>query len=133
MEGKKNILLSLKNVKKYYQTGNVKTQALRGINLDVYKGEMLVILGKSGCGKSTLLNIIGGMDSLNEGQFFFEGKDYSNLKESECTNYRRNSIGFIFQSYNLMPELTALENIQFISAISKEHLDEKKNIRFSWS
>lgn len=122
----KEVLISLKNVKKYYQTGEVKTHALRGIDLEVYKGEMLVILGKSGCGKSTLLNIIGGMDSLNEGEFFFEGKDYSKLKEKEQTEYRRNSIGFIFQSYNLMPELTAIENIEFISAISKEHMDEKE-------
>ena len=121
----KEVLISLKNVKKYYQTGNVKTPALRGVDLEVYKGEMLVILGKSGCGKSTLLNVIGGMDSLTEGEFIFEGKDYSNLNEKAQTEYRRNSIGFIFQSYNLMPELTAIENIEFISAISKEHMDEK--------
>lgn len=123
-ENEKNeVMLTLNNVKKSYQTGNVKTPALRGIDLNVYKGEMLVILGKSGCGKSTLLNIIGGMDSLSEGEFFFEGKDYSKLKEKEQTEYRRNSVGFIFQSYNLMPELTAAENIEFISAIANEHMN----------
>lgn len=121
---KKEVLISLRNAKKYYSTGDVKTPALRGINLEVYKNEMLVILGKSGCGKSTLLNVLGGMDSLSEGEFFFEGKDYSNLKDKDQTEYRRECVGFIFQSYNLMPELTALENVQFISAISKHHMDE---------
>lgn len=122
----KEVLISLKRVKKEYQTGNVKTMALRGIDLDVFKGEMLVILGKSGCGKSTLLNIIGGMDTLTEGEFVFEGCDHSKLKEKERTEYRRNSIGFIFQSYNLMPELNALENIEFISGICKNASEPKK-------
>ena len=122
----KEVLLSLKGVKKDYEIGNMKTMALRGIDLDVYKGEMLVILGKSGCGKSTLLNIIGGMDILTEGEFVFEGCDYSKLKEKERTEYRRNSIGFIFQSYNLMPELNALENIEFIAGICKAASEPKK-------
>lgn len=125
---KQEVLLSMKKVKKDYQTGHVKTKALRGIDLDVYKGEMLVILGKSGCGKSTLLNIIGGMDTLDEGSFLFEGRDYSNLKEKERTEYRRNSIGFIFQSYNLMPELNALENVEFIAGICKNASDPKEMI-----
>jgi len=126
LEDQKELLIELKNVEKCYQTGNIRTPALRGISLKVYKGEMLVILGKSGCGKSTLLNIIGGMDSLTEGSFIFEGENYSKLKEKEQTEYRRNNVGFIFQNYNLMPELTASENIEFISAISKEHLDETR-------
>lgn len=123
---KKEILFSLQNVKKCYVSGSVKTQAIRGISLDVYKGEMLVILGKSGCGKSTLLNIIGGMDTLTEGKFVFEGKDFSNLKEKARTEYRRNSVGFIFQDYNLMPELKAIENIEFIAGICKNASDPQE-------
>ena len=122
----KEILFSLRDVRKCYESGSVKTEALRGISLDVYKGEMLVVLGKSGCGKSTLLNIVGGMDTLTEGQFLFEGEDYSNLKEKARTEYRRNSVGFIFQSYNLMPELKAIENIEFIAGICKNSSDPKE-------
>ena len=122
----KDILFSLRDVKKSYGRGSARTEALRGISLDVYKGEMLVILGKSGCGKSTLLNIVGGMDTLTEGSFFFEGKDYSNLKEKARTEFRRNSVGFIFQSYNLMPELKAIENIEFIAGITKDASDSKE-------
>lgn len=124
----KEVLLSLKGVKKVYLTGRVKTKALRGIDLEVYKGEMLVILGKSGCGKSTLLNIIGGMDTLDDGIFSFEGRDYSKLKEKERTEYRRISIGFIFQNYNLMPELNAIENVEFIAGICKDASEPKKLI-----
>lgn len=119
----KEVLLSLKGVEKCYETGRVKTMGLRGVDLEVYKGEMLVILGKSGCGKSTLLNIIGGMDTLTEGEFIFEGRDYSGLKEKERTEYRRNCVGFIFQSYNLMPELKARENVEFVAGICREPSD----------
>lgn len=122
----KHVLLSLKDVKKYYDTGSIKTNALNGINFDVYMGEFLVIVGKSGCGKSTLLNIIGGMDTLTSGEFKFNGKDYSYASEKVLTEYRRNFVGFIFQSYNLMPELTAIENLDFISAICKNPLNSDK-------
>ena len=122
-EKTRSILISLKKVKKCYQSGSIQTYALRGIDLEVYKGELLVVLGKSGCGKSTLLNIIGGMDSLTEGEFRFEDTDFSKSDEKTLTEYRRNSVGFVFQSYNLMPELTAKENLDFIAALCKEHMN----------
>lgn len=113
----KQVLVSLRDVKKEYITGSVKTHALNGINLDIYKGEFVVILGKSGCGKSTLLNIIGGMDTLTEGRFFFEDEEYTQVSDKVLTEYRRKKIGFVFQSYNLMPELTAKQNLDFIAAL----------------
>lgn len=113
----KQVLISLREVKKEYITGSVKTRALNGINLDIYKGEFVVILGKSGCGKSTLLNIIGGMDTLTEGRFFFEDKEYTQAGDKVLTEYRRKKVGFVFQSYNLMPELTAKQNLDFIAAL----------------
>lgn len=125
---RKSVLISLHNLRKDYLSGSVKTKALNDINIEIYKGEFLVILGKSGCGKSTLLNIIGGLDNLTEGQFIFENEDYSNASEKVLTNYRRNSIGFIFQTYNLMPQLTAYENLEFISAISNNALDSKETL-----
>lgn len=124
----KEVLVSLRGVRKVYKVGNIVTKALNGIDLDIIKGEMLVVLGKSGCGKSTLLNVIGGMDNLDAGTFMFEGNDYSKLKEKERTEYRRNSIGFIFQSYNLMPELNALENVEFIAGICNHASEPEKMI-----
>ena len=90
--------------------------------LGVTKGEFLVILGESGCGKSTLVNIIGGMDSLTEGSLLIEGKDFSLPKDTQLTEYRRDYMGFVFQSYNLMPNLTALENVQFIADIARNSI-----------
>ncbi len=115
----KDMLLSLRNVKKTYHVGNVDTPVLKGVSIDIYKGELIIILGASGSGKTTLLNIIGGMDTLTEGEFLFEGKDYSNASEGVLTNYRRNYVGYIFQTYNLMPNLTAKENLDFIAALCK--------------
>ena len=98
-------------------------QVLRGVNLDIREGEFLVILGESGCGKSTLLNIIGGMDQLTTGTFLFDGQDYSRADEKTLTMFRRNSIGFIFQAYNLMPTLTAKENLEFIGELCENAMD----------
>ena len=98
-------------------SGDEIRRILDGIDLDVYEGELLVILGESGCGKSTLLNIIGGMDQMTEGSIKFNGQDFSHPTEEELTDYRRNSIGFIFQAYNLMPNLSALENVRLIAEL----------------
>lgn len=117
------VILSLRNVTKTFGEGETRVQVLRGVNLDVREGEFLVILGESGCGKSTMLNIIGGMDKLTLGTFIFDGKDYSSADEHELTLYRRNSIGFIFQAYNLMPTLTAEENLDFIGELCEQHMD----------
>ena len=119
----KPVILSLRDVTKTYGEGETKTQVLKGVNLDVREGEFLVILGESGCGKSTMLNIIGGMDELTTGTFLFEGKDFSHADEKMLTAYRRDSIGFIFQAYNLMPTLTAKENLQFIGELCDNAMD----------
>ena len=103
--------------------GEEVRQVLKGVDLDVYPGELMVVLGESGCGKSTLLNIIGGMDKMTSGKLTVNGKDMSNPTEDQLTEYRREYIGFIFQSYNLMPNLSAYENIEFIGEISKNPMD----------
>ena len=116
-------ILKIRNVVKEFMSGEELRRILKGVDLDVYSGELMVVLGESGCGKSTLLNIIGGMDQMTEGQLLVEGKDMSNPSEAELTEYRREYIGFIFQSYNLMPNLSAYENIEFIAEISDKPMD----------
>jgi len=111
------IIMSMRGITREFQNGNTVTQVLKGVNLDVYKGEFLVLLGESGCGKSTLLNIIGGMDAPSGGSFTFMGEDYSHADQNTLTEFRRGSIGFIFQSYNLMPNLNALKNLQLIAEL----------------
>ena len=113
----KEVLAVLKDVIKEFPSGDGVSRVLKGINLEVYKNEFVVVLGESGCGKSTMMNIIGGMDFLTDGTLLIEGKDFSHPTDAELTEYRRKYIGFIFQSYNLMPNLTALENVQFIAEL----------------
>ena len=120
---KKEILATLRNVTKEFPSGDGVLQVLKGINLDVYKNEFVVVLGESGCGKSTMMNIVGGMDFLTDGELTVEGRDFSHPSDAELTQYRREYIGFIFQSYNLMPNLTALENVQFIAELVKDPMD----------
>ncbi|MGN1095277.1 MAG: ATP-binding cassette domain-containing protein [Eubacteriales bacterium] len=122
----KPVLIKLRGLKKHFKNGDTITHVLNGVDLDVYEGELLVILGESGCGKSTMLNIIGGLDKANEGSFYFMGNDYSNADEKLLTEYRRESIGFIFQSYNLMPNLTAKQNLEFIAELKKDAEDPEK-------
>ena len=119
----KELLATLRNVTKEFPSGDGVLQVLKGINLDVYKNEFVVVLGESGCGKSTMMNIVGGMDFLTDGELTVEGRDFSHPSDAELTQYRREYIGFIFQSYNLMPNLTALENVQFIAELVKEPMD----------
>lgn len=114
----KQVLLSLRDITKTFGKGETEVQVLKGVNLDIREGEFLVILGESGCGKSTMLNIIGGMDQPTSGSVVFDGKDYANANEEELTAFRRNAVGFIFQAYNLMPTLTAEENLNFIGELS---------------
>ena len=119
-------ILEIKNLRKYYGKGEGLVKALDGVSFDVYKGEMLVLLGNSGCGKSTLLNIIGGMDSPTEGSVLLSGVDITSYKDRELTDYRKRKIGFIFQFYNLLPDLTALENVRMsLSKKDGDHLAEK--------
>jgi ABC-type lipoprotein export system ATPase subunit len=115
----KKAIMSLRGITKDYPSGMEVAHILKGVDLDIYENELLVILGESGCGKTTLLNIIGGMDSLTDGSVTIDGKDFSHPTEKELVDFRRDYIGFIFQSYNLMPNLTAVENVRFIAEICK--------------
>ena len=114
---KKDVLAVLKDVIKEFPSGDGVSRVLKGINLEIYKNEFVVVLGESGCGKSTMMNIVGGMDFLTEGTLLIEGKDFSHPSDADLTEFRRRYVGFIFQSYNLMPNLTALENVQFIAEL----------------
>lgn len=126
LEEKKEILATLRNITKEFQTGDTTLKVLKGINLDIYKNEFIVVLGESGCGKSTMMNIVGGMDFLTTGELTIEGKDFSHPSDDELTKYRRDYIGYIFQSYNLMPNLTALENVEFIAELAKDPMSSKE-------
>lgn len=126
LEEKKELLATLRNITKEFKTGDTTLKVLKGINLDVYKNEFIVVLGESGCGKSTMMNILGGMDFLTTGELTIEGKDFSHPSDEELTKYRRDYIGYIFQSYNLMPNLTALENVEFIAELAKDPMSSKE-------
>ena len=117
------IVMSMRNITREFQNGDIVTKVLKGVNLDVYEGEFLVLLGESGCGKSTLLNIIGGLDQATSGEFTYLDQDLSNATQEELTEFRRGNIGFIFQSYNLMPNLTALQNLKLIAELVEEPMD----------
>lgn len=106
--------------------GEVTVKALREVNLEIYKGEFLTVIGPSGSGKSTLLNIIGGLDSLTDGQIFFKDTNLSEYNERERTLYRRNNIGFVFQFYNLISNLTAEENVEMATEISENAMNPKE-------
>lgn len=125
----KPILLSLRGITKSFGHGETKVQVLRGVNLDIREGEFLVILGESGCGKSTMLNIIGGMDQPTEGEVLFDGKDYAKASEQELTEFRRRAVGFIFQAYNLMPTLTAEENLNFIGELGENSMQATEALK----
>lgn len=112
--------MEVKGLTKEYHMGEVVVHALRGVNLEFYDGEFVVILGPSGSGKSTILNIIGGIDVPTTGSVNYKGAEISQFNAKELTRYRRNAIGFIFQFYNLVPNLTARENILLASELSKD-------------
>jgi len=112
------VVFHVKNVTKLYQMGEVQVQALRGVDLDLYKREFAVLLGASGSGKSTLLNILGGLDTPTEGQVLYADRDLTRASEKELTEYRRHHVGFVFQFYNLIPSLTARENVAVVTEIA---------------
>ncbi|MFO7887854.1 MAG: ABC transporter ATP-binding protein [Eubacteriales bacterium] len=116
-------IFKVENLSKHYQMGEITVKALREANFEIYKGEFIVVLGPSGSGKSTLLNILGGMDTPTEGRVFFEDREITNLNEKELTLYRRNEVGFIFQFYNLMGNLTARENVELAVEICEDTMD----------
>lgn len=110
--------LGARRLVKTYRTGDVEVRALRGVDLDLRESELVVLLGPSGSGKSTLLNIIGGLDTPTSGQVFFRGTELTGGNESELTRFRRDHVGFVFQFYNLIPSLTALENVALVTEIA---------------
>ena len=115
--------IEMKNSCKRYKSGQSEIIANNDISFEIEKGELAIILGSSGAGKSTVLNILGGMDTNDEGNVLIDGKDISTFNEKELTNYRRNDVGFVFQFYNLVPNLTAKENVELASEIVKDALD----------
>ena len=115
--------IKLINLTKEYKSGNTTIVANDDISFNLDEGKLLVIVGASGAGKTTLLNILGGMESPSSGEIIIDGKDLAKLNDKELTTYRRNDVGFVFQHYNLVPNLTALENVELASEISDESLD----------
>ena len=118
--------VTFEHVKKTYKMGEVTIEALRDASFEIEKGEICVIVGPSGAGKTTLLNILGGMDSLTEGHVFLDGAEISKYNARELTTYRRYEIGFVFQFYNLIQNLTALENVSLAAQICKEPMGAKE-------
>ena len=120
------VIVETRNLQKIYNHSQVPVHALRGVDLRITKGEFTAIVGPSGSGKSTLLNIIGGLDNPTEGTIEVGGKDITAMSESQLIEFRKQNIGFVFQSYNLIPVLTALENVEFIMLLQKKDQKERK-------
>ena len=121
--------IEMKHSYKSYQVGESEIIANNDINFEIEKGELVIILGSSGAGKSTVLNILGGMDINDSGQVIIDGKDISNFSSHQLTNYRREDVGFVFQFYNLVPNLTAKENVELASEIVKDALDVEQTLK----
>jgi putative ABC transport system ATP-binding protein len=119
-------IISAKNVHKTYDTGKIQVKALRGVDVEVKKGEMVAVMGPSGCGKTTLLNCLSGLDELTEGHVLIEGQDVHAMKDNARTDYRARKMGFIFQSFNLLPVLTAVENVELPLLVSGIRLKEAR-------
>lgn len=119
-------LIEFKEITKEYKIGEVPVKALDGVSFSISEGEFVVILGASGAGKSTILNILGGMDTATSGQVFVGDQEITRWNEKKLTQYRGEKIGFVFQFYNLIPNLNALENVEFASEVCKSHLDAKE-------
>ncbi len=124
-----NYILEAKNLKKEFVDGERKITALNDVNLQIKEGELVIILGPSGAGKSTLLNMIGGMDSLTSGSLKIDKEEISKYNSKQLTDYRRNKVGFVFQFYNLMPNLTAIENIELATELNKDALNPEEVLK----
>ncbi len=115
---KREVVVECHDLRKIYDTGKIQVEALKGVDVKVRKGEMVAIMGPSGCGKTTLLNCLSGIDDINDGAVYIEGTDISTMSDDKKTEYRGKRVGFIFQSYNLIPVLTAIENIELPLLVS---------------
>jgi putative ABC transport system ATP-binding protein len=120
------VVLSCHDLRKVYRMGEVDVRALDGVDFTLHAGELLVLLGVSGSGKSTLLNILGGLDVPSSGRIFFEGREITEADEDELTQYRRHNVGFVFQFYNLIPSLTARENVALVTDIADDPLEPEE-------
>lgn len=118
--------VEFRNVRKVYQSGEVKVEAVRGVDFTIEEGELVVIVGPSGAGKTTVLNMLGGMDACTSGGIFLDGAEISRYSRSQLIRYRREEIGFVFQFYNLVQNLTTLENVELASQICKNPLDAEQ-------
>lgn len=122
-------VFNARGITKVYHMGEVDVHALRGVDLDLYSGEFVVLLGPSGSGKSTLLNILGGLDSPSSGTIFYRDRQLTSFDDAELTSYRREHVGFVFQFYNLIPSLTARENVALITEISRDPMEPAEALR----
>lgn len=124
--GQQEAIFRIRDVSKVYRMGEIEVHALRSVDLDLYKAELTVLLGASGSGKSTLLNIIGGLDAPTSGLVIYADHDLTTATDRQLTEYRRDHVGFVFQFYNLIPSLTALENVQLITEIAKDPMNAEE-------
>ena len=122
-------IVEFKNVSKEFKVGDSIIKASDNLSFKIHKGEFTIIVGPSGAGKTTLLNLLGGMDSVTSGQIIVDGEDISKYNDKKLTLFRRNSIGFVFQFYNLIPNLTALDNVEIASEISKNPLNSEETLK----
>ena len=122
----REVTFRTRGVTKVYVTGDVEVHALRGVDLELYEGEFAVLLGPSGSGKSTLLNILGGLDTPTAGRVWFRDQELTGASERVLTHYRRENVGFVFQFYNLVPSLTARENVELVTEISADPMDARE-------
>ncbi|MEW6230169.1 MAG: ATP-binding cassette domain-containing protein, partial [Bacillota bacterium] len=127
MEGESTALLELQGVRKNYYQGKVTVPALRGIDLEIARGEFTAIAGPSGSGKTTLLNLIGCLDTASDGVIRFDGRELSRLSKNQLADIRRKKLGFVFQSYNLIPVLTAYENVEFCLALLHDNVADNRS------
>lgn len=123
------LVFRAQGITKIYQMGEVPVRALRGIDVDLFRGELTALVGPSGSGKSTLLNILGGLDTPTEGHVWYHGQDLTEAGEKRLTDFRRHHVGFVFQFYNLIPSLTALENVAVVTEISDSPMEPAEALR----
>jgi putative ABC transport system ATP-binding protein len=126
---RERVVFAARGVTKVYGTAGLTVQALRGVDLDLYEGEFVVLLGASGSGKSTLLNILGGLDSVSAGEVRYEDEEITTWSQAQLTDFRRDHVGFVFQFYNLIPSLTARENVALVTDIAKNPMTPEEALR----